>query len=650
MAPATPKPLIWFLEEATPEVALLMHELESSLGGAATVQRVSYTEALRELPRKETRQSVSAVVVFSLPMLTNLSALVKGGSAPKLIFFPPNFQALADVKPAARWPAPVAAVARHLGEAKLLEASGFKPEQIVRLQADVSPAALPDKGDLADRPLRVGLAWYNLAPAHRERLATEIARWQQSAPGRSEWHVLGLPEDELPQWEGVALDTSLVTADALAARGVTFDVLLSDPWWPDALPRPVHAPVTLFLPPAGAPGEFWNERLQALIDLTEQTPLDAQLLLSFRYQPLWRHLFKNEERSMPELASPDLGALEAVVEAQTQWLAAHEPTEDPDAQAYYFWRYDFAVQARWCLDLWRSLDGAKNGKRHALLAAFNALPLHHTGGGWLFKRLMAATPLGEAPRARRFSRRFWWRFAWQHRSLVTRWVRALWRCGKDDADDPLAVSREVASTLLTAANVTIVRRNEPTPEPGVPTIYLMSHRHADLDPFLLLHVLPGALAVVVGPRAQRWPLMKRLDHHSAFVLTGRERGVVIADAIAAVRARRALALYPEVAEPTYLGEGAPLRHGLLWIVQALERSQVIPVMLDDSFTLGPEGGQVDLWFGQPIPCTPETGEALMHQVRAVFHAHMPGMSLPGTTPWRERRVAEAIEREGALES
>ena len=36
--------------------------------------------------------------------------------------------------------------------------------------------------------------------------------------------------------------------------------------------------------------------------------------------------------------------------------------------------------------------------------------------------------------------------------------------------------------------------------------------------------------LVVGPRAQRWPLIGRLANSSAFVLTGRERGVVrIAD-------------------------------------------------------------------------------------------------------------------------
>jgi hypothetical protein len=174
----------------------------------------------------------------------------------------------------------------------------------------------------------------------------------------------------------------------------------------------------------------------------------------------------------------------------------------------------------------------------------------------------------------------------------------------------------------------------------------MSHRHADLDPFLLLHVLPGALAVVVGPRAQRWPLMKNLAHSSAFVLTGGERGVVIADAIAAVRARRALALYPEVAEPTYLGESSPLRSGLLWIVQALERSQVIPVVIDDAATLGAEGGHVSLSFGAPIACTPETGEAMLHRLRWYFHARI----APASEPASRERVVAAAPAAGAVEA
>jgi hypothetical protein len=278
-------------------------------------------------------------------------------------------------------------------------------------------------------------------------------------------------------------------------------------------------------------------------------------------------------------------------------------------------------------DLDRSLDGAKNGERHALLMALNALRLHHTGASWLFKRLLAATPVGRAPeRRRRFGRRFWLQFALKNPGQVGRWIGTLLRTGKDPEADPLAASQAVAGALLGAAGVRVVRRNEPQPLPGVPTLYLLSHRHGDLDPFLLLDVLPGHLAVVVGPRAQRWPLIDRLANVPAFVLTGRERGVVIADAIAAVRARRALALYPEVTEPSYLGEGTPLRGGLIWIIQALERSQVIPVVLDDAFALGQGGGQVDLWFGPPIPCTPESGEGLLHRVRQFFHQHVVRMN------------------------
>jgi hypothetical protein len=647
MVATAPKPLIWFLEEATPEVAHLMHELEGSLGGSASVQRVSYMDALRDLPRKDVRQGLSAVIVFSVSTLHNLARLMRGHQGPRLCFFPPRYEAFAELKAALRWAGAVTVVARHLGEAQLAVASGFKPEHIVRLQADIQPAALPDRALDDDRPLRVGFAWYNLAPSHRDRLAGEIARWQQSAPGRCEWHAVCLPDDVPPTFEGATIHTTIVTTELLAENaGPALDVWLTDPWWPDALPRPCRAPVHLFLPPGGASGEYWHDRLQSLVNLAEDTPWGERLLLNFRYQPLWKHLLKGETRELPELPEPDLAELAAIrdrLSLRLGELRAEWPAEGPtpEEQAHYFWRYDHAVHATWCLDLWRTLQGARNGKRHALLLAFNALPLHHTGTSWLFKRLLARTPLGEGLRERRFTRAFWSRVAWRHKGLMARWVRTLLACGRDPANDPLAVGREIATAILEGAHVTIERRNEPAPVPGVPTIYLLSHRHADLDPFLLLHVLPGALAVVVGPRAQRWPFMKRLEHHSAFVLTGRERGVVNADAIAAVRARRALALYPEVSEPTYLGEGAPLRSGLLWIVQALERSQVIPVVLDDAFTLGPEGGTVSLWFGEPIACTPATGEALLNQVRWFFHQHLAKMSAPGREAPIERRIPAA---------
>jgi hypothetical protein len=117
--------------------------------------------------------------------------------------------------------------------------------------------------------------------------------------------------------------------------------------------------------------------------------------------------------------------------------------------------------------------------------------------------------------------------------------------------------------------------------------------------------------------------------------------VVIADAIAAVRARRALALYPEVAEPTYLGESSPLRNGLLWIVQALERSQVIPVVLDDAATLGADGGHVTLSFGEPIACTPDTDESLLHRLRWFFHAHVSHDAPPAEPEVQELRVPAA---------
>lgn len=654
MASPTAKPLIWLLEEATPEVAQLMHHLERSLAGQAKVQRISYTDVLRQLPHEEAREGLIAVVAFNLPLVQNMAALLKGlsGPRPRLCFLPPTLEALAAAKPHQRFPVPISAVARHQGEAALLAASGFKPEHVVRLLADVTLSALPEAPRQAGEPLRIGLSWYNMAPAQREVLATEITRWQASAPERCEWHLYHLEADPPPDWQAPGVVTVAVTPARLKAGDrEALDVSLVDPWWPDALPRPFTAPVTVYMPPGGAPGEAWQERLQAIMDAAGTEPWDVPALLTFRYQPLWKHLLAADERVVLAIPPADPAPLAAIRNTLDAWLAAERETwpvsqeEVPEDLAFYHWIYDYRVQASWFHDLWLALAEAKNGERHAILLAMNGIALHHATAAWLLKRLMARTALGRAHAPRRtFGRRFWWRFLFRQLPLVLRWVQTLRRCGRDPESDPLGVGREVALKLLQAARVEIRRRNEPAPAPGVPTIYLLSHRHGELDPFLLLSVLPGDLAVVVGPRAQRWPLIGRLAHSSAFVLTGRERGVVIADSIAAVRARRALALYPEVAEPTYLGESSPFRGGLLWIVQALERCQVIPVVLDDAFTLGPAGGTVDLWFGAPIPCSPETTDQLIHQVRMFFQRHVPRMrSLDAANDWIVRRVEESAQ-------
>lgn len=660
------KPQIWLLEEATPEVALLMHQIERTGVGQADVRRVTYMETLRDLPRESARGGLHAIVVFSLAHLQIVAKLMKGLPAPRprLLFWAPTFQALAALRPAQRWPVPVSAVARHAGEAAALAASGFRPELIVRLQGEVAPGALAEPDPAATRALRIGFAWYNLAPAQREALAAQVARWVQSTPDRCEWHLFCLPGDEPPPgWAGghdVRVSCLTTTAPA-CDEPQPLDVWLSDPWWPEVLPRPWRSPITLALPPGGQPAsDGWSSRLQALMDLGEPGTWHDDLLWTWAHQPVWRHLLGPDADgpgSDPGLATPNLTPLAAERARWHGWLTAQRASW-PDRQdegvpaaelAYFFWLYDYRVEVSWCLDLWASLDGAKNGERHALLMALNALRLHHTSASWLFKRLLAATPIGRAPeRRRRFGRRFWLEFALRHPGPIGRWVRTLLKTGKDPEADPLVASQAVAGALLGAAGVRVVRRNEPQPQPGVPTLYLLSHRHGDLDPFLLLDVLPGQIAVVVGPRAQRWPLIGRLANTPAFVLTGRERGVVIADAIAAVRARRALALYPEVTEPSYLGEGTPLRSGLVWIVQALERSQVIPVVLDDAFALGPDGGQVDLWFGPPIPCTPESCDGLLHRVRQFFHQHvvrMNDLDRPGATPAALEATVPAAEPE-----
>ena len=77
---------------------------------------------------------------------------------------------------------------------------------------------------------------------------------------------------------------------------------------------------------------------------------------------------------------------------------------------------------------------------------------------------------------------------------------------------------------------------------------------------------------------------------------------------------------------------------------------MIPCVLDDAFTLGPDGGQVDLWFGPPIPCTPESSEGLLHRVRQFFHQHVVRMNdLDGPGSAMTAVVPQAPEAEQAPE-
>lgn len=638
----TSKRLVWLLEEATADVAQLMHQIERTAAGQALVRRVTYTEALKELPRESAGGNLAAIVVFSAENLQNLASLVRNLPAPqpRLCFWSPNFEAVAELRAGQRWPEAVCAVGRHLGEAATLESAGFRPEAIATLQAEVVPTALPEQGPREERPLRVGLAWYNLSPPQREAVCAEMVRWVQRRPERCEWHLFCLPGDEPPDMLPPEVRVSGLTAQAATVEApLALDVWLSDPWWPEAFPRPWQAPLVVSLPPGGVVGKAnWSEALQSLLELEHPDIWHEDLLWGWAQQAVWRMLLRSAPAAGEVGPTPDFplsaeqwAPLATERTRWQQWLHQarqawpHRLEEEffDSELAYYFWLYDYRVEVSWCLDLWTSLGVARNGERHALLMALNALRLHHTGGSWLFKRLLANTLLGRAPaNPRRLGRRFWLRFAISNPWVLLNCAQVLWRTGRDPEADPLSVGREVAQAFLQTARLSIVRRNEPAPLEGVPTIYLVSHRHGDLDPFLLLNSLPGPLAVVVGPRAQRWPMVNRLAYSPSFVLTGRERGVVIADAIAAVRSRRALALYPEVTEPSYLGEGAPVRSGLLWIVQALEQCQVIPVLLDDAFTVGPHGGDLDLWFGPPLLCTPDNSHTLLNRVRMFFHRHV----------------------------
>ncbi|MEB3283691.1 MAG: hypothetical protein VKN33_00175 [Candidatus Sericytochromatia bacterium] len=659
----TSKRLVWLLEEATPDVAQLMYQIERTAAGQAVVRRVTYTEALKELPRESANGSLTTIVVFSIANLQNLSSLVKSLPAPqpRLCFWAPTFEAMAELREGQRWPESVCAVSRHSGEAATLESAGFRPDSITTLLADIIPTALVEGDEPSGRPLRIGVAWYNLAPPQREAVCSEIGRWIQRKPEHCEWYLFFLPGDEPPDTLPAAVRICGLTPQAAAVETpLSLDVWLSDPWWPEAFPRPWHAPVIIPLAPGGVVGKAnWSETLQSLLELESPHIWHEDLLWGWSQQPVWRTLLSPvpltagdpPSRQEKTLTTEQWAPLAAERNRWQEWLQQarqawpHRLEEEffDSELAYYFWLYDYRVEVSWCLDLWTSLGAARNGERHALLLALNALRLHHTGGSWLFKRLLANTMLGRPPASpRRLGKRFWLKFALKSPMALLNCALVLWQTGRDPEADPLSAGREVARVFLQSANISIVRRNEPAPSEDVPTIYLVSHRHGDYDPFLLLNSLPGALAVVVGPRAQRWPLIHRLAYSSSFVLTGRERGVVIADAISSVRARRALALYSEVTEPSYLGEGAPVRSGLLWIVQALEQCQVIPVLLDDAFVVGAEGGELDLWFGPPVLCTPSNSHTLLNRIRMFFHRHVKRINQLDEGDYREEAIKAPV--------
>ncbi|GEM_PF-4840602 len=631
MLSPTNKRLVWFIEESTPEMAQHMHTLEQSLAGQANVLRVGYVEALKMLPDAAARHELGAIIVFSATMLQQMRRLLSGLRLrqPYLCWVSPDLVHLAAFRFSQRLAENVIIVTRHEGETSWLRALGVNHDHVIALNAQVYPEHLAADSLDATGCLLVGVAWYNLCDALKRRVAEIMARWRARMPGRLRCLVVCLPDDEPDPADWPIEDRIVLTSEQLAAGAIPCDVWLGDPWWPDGAPGVWRAPVHIHLPPAGMHPDAWLERLQTILNHVAPTSWQVTTLWQFMYQPVWRRVLKGEHGVGGPLQPPDdpsPPAIDGELARALARLQGHTELQGValHALAYYFWNYDYAVTAFWCRSLLSTLRETKPAQKADAIQGLNALRLHHTSAAWLLKQTLARTPHGRTQALRQgLGWRFWLRFMWRDSRVWSEWLLTLWRCGREPGVDPLGATRNLARAVLHRAGINIRRCNAPEPVPGIPILYLICHRHAELDPFLMLNVLDGNLAMVVGQRVQRWPLISRLSHASAFVVTGKERGVIIADAIAALRSHRVLALYPEVTVPSYLAEGTPLRAGILWIMQAFEKSQVIPVVLSDAFLLGAEGGQIDVWYGKPIVCDQSVTAHVLNQVRQFYHQHLP---------------------------
>lgn len=642
MGPGT----VWFVEEHTPETAQWLHVLERSLPPGVRSERLRYPEALKRLGAlgKSPSEPV-AILTFSRGAARALGTLVgpKGTARARLAFWPTELAALADWTYQARFAAPLYAAARHLGEAAFLHSAGFEPSRVACFHLRLDPARLPARAG-EPRPLAVGFAWPNLSAAARASLEAEISRWRAAAPDAVAFSVFCLPGDLPPAGtlEGVR---RIVLGPEHHRAPEPLDVALVDPFWPTLAPEPYEAAVRVYLPPGGLAHDAWRAKLQALIDLASAGHWEAARLWKLALAPFWA-LMAGE--TAPETHMPwgavSVAELEA---AKHHWQKQIAPLAEtfallpegpgPEALDYFFRLYDYRVHVSWLADLWRDLTGLRGLERHARLAALCALPLATRSSGWLFKRLLNRTRARlDKAAAQGFSLaldwRFWLRFAWKHRPLVAEMLRSpdapisptLRAIAGDDPE--LALARALAEAVLVEAGLTLEIDGEPELAAGKPTLYLLSHRHGVLDPFILLSVLPGRLAVVVGPKAQRARMFKRLSRSRAFLLSGQERGVILADAIAAVRDRRALALYPEVATPSYLGESSTFRQGLLWILEALPGCAIVPVALVDPHGLRADARRVGVRFGPTIEVEqPEDAALALDRVRFFFVSQTPAM-------------------------
>lgn len=642
MGPGT----VWFVEEHTPETAQWLHVLERSLPPGVKSERVPYSEALKRLGALQASgEEPVSVLTFTRAAARALGTLAgqKADGRLRIAFWPTEIAALADWAYQARFAGALYGAARHLGEAAFLHSAGLKPERVACFHLRLDPVHLPAAAGPA-RPLAVGFAWPNLSSAARASLERAIARWRAAQPEAVAFSVFCLPGD-MPPADALEGVRRIVLGPEHHRAPELLDVALVDPFWPTLAPEPYETAVRLYLPPGGLPHDAWRAKLQALIDLATAGQWEASRLWKLTLAPFWALL---SGEPAPDTRMPweavSVAELEAAKHVWQKQLTPLAETfellpEGPGTEAlgYFFRLYDYRVHVSWLADLWRGLDALKGPERHARLAALCAIPLATRSSGWLFKRLLARTRARHDRAASggfslRLDWRFWARFAWKHRPLVAEMLRA------PDAplsptlralagDDPaLALARALAEAVLVEAGLTLDLEGEPELLPGRPTLYLLSHRHGALDPFILLSVLPGRLAVVVGPKARRAPIFRRMSRSRAFLLSGQERGVVLADAIASVRDRRALALYPEVATPSYLGESSTFRQGLLWILEALPGCAIVPVALVDPHGLKPDTRQVQVRFGPTLVLEqPEDAPALLDRVRFFFVTQTPAM-------------------------
>jgi hypothetical protein len=580
---------IWLIEHNTTEVAKTLFELETAVsmfGGHKTV-RLSYLDAVSKITKAE---EVVLVIAFSWKEAIDLSTLFERSLYHPSLLYYPSMADLHLIHRDKRYKGYF--LLRHEGEQLYLRELGYPAKSLLRLSGQVFDAEIPDSSDTQS----------SLVVAYDSRYLTKLYLDQIHQLSPSQW-INFVDNANEPDTQSTLLP----------------DVYLEDPWYAKKNFKPFAIPVVLTLQPlVGWSENYLETELMALRKLKIEQRFSLRDRIAWRYSSLNYLLTEKKEVTFDGgLFLKSYSTVEEELKLKTVRLDAKLKALDvpermilePERLDSFFQLYDLLIQLLWLGELLTDLK--KIDKRLGALTVLNTFPLYFQSNSWLLKRLLKEQkPLFPMTSSQTSLKKL--RFLWSNKALFTRFFKSLLQINfkhdpKIDLDNIiLSQARAIAQAVLTDQNITISKQNSPQFDRKTPVLYLMSHRNAQWDPFVMMASLPSPISIVLGPRIQRFPLLKALGKLKSFVLTGQEKGVVLADAIAAIRNYQGLVLYPEVAEPSYLGEAAPIRPGLLWILEALSTCQIIPVYVDDLF----ESKSATLSFGEALSVPPLSSSIL----------------------------------------